>query len=293
MNIGTVSQVWRYPVKSMAGERVPNITLDALGAIGDRCWTMLEKDSGDIAWGKSAPKLMNLSARYIEEPPIERVYGPSVPPVTIEFPDGDLHENADDIDAAVSEYVGRPLRIHPLESPDNLDHYRWQTPVDEAGIKRILGMRADEPLPDMSVYPPELLGMLSEFFAPPGSYNDMSPLHVVTTAAMEHMSRKTGENFDVKRFRPNFVIETASSFTGIPEFDWVGSQIKVGGVVLRVDAKTVRCSMPARGQALNGLMQSAGVAKGLATMTGRFFGISLSVVTAGVVNENDPVELIS
>jgi len=50
--------------------------------------------------------------------------------------------------------------------------------------------------------------------------------------------------------------------------------------------------MPARGQALNGLMQSAGVAKGLAKMTGRFFGISLSVVSEGVINEGDAVELL-
>ena len=292
MKIGTVSQVWRYPVKSMSGERVSKIMLDALGAVGDRCWTMLEKENGDIAWGKSAPKLMNLSARYVAEPPEVRVFGDMVPQVIVESPDGELYETRAEIDAAISAYVGRPLTIHPLEAPDNLDHYRWETPVDEAGIKRILGLRADEPMPDMSVYPPELLGMLSEFFAPPGSYNDMSALHIVTTSAMEHMSRKTGEHFDVRRFRPNFVIDTDTTKDGIPEFDWIGARLKVGDVLLGVDAKTVRCSMPARGQALNGLMQSAGVAKGLAKMTGRFFGISLSVVSEGVINEGDAVELL-
>jgi len=40
MLIGTVQQIWRYPVKSMAGERLERSAIDPGGLPGDRSWAV-------------------------------------------------------------------------------------------------------------------------------------------------------------------------------------------------------------------------------------------------------------
>ena len=37
---GRITSVWRYPVKSMAGERVPFADVSALGVHADRTWAV-------------------------------------------------------------------------------------------------------------------------------------------------------------------------------------------------------------------------------------------------------------
>ena len=38
MVIGTIQQIWRYPVKSMAGENLRECSVQSLGIPGDRGW---------------------------------------------------------------------------------------------------------------------------------------------------------------------------------------------------------------------------------------------------------------
>jgi hypothetical protein len=65
----------------MAGERIQSAGFDTYGMIGDRSWAAINTDTGDVGWGKSYPKLMNLKARYTQEPPPTRGYGEDVPRV--------------------------------------------------------------------------------------------------------------------------------------------------------------------------------------------------------------------
>ena len=44
---GRVLQVWRWPVKSMAGERVRSTRVDARGAGGDRTHAVLHAHTGE------------------------------------------------------------------------------------------------------------------------------------------------------------------------------------------------------------------------------------------------------
>ena len=47
MEVGHITELWRYPVKSMAGERINAGTLDTYGMIGDRYWATINGDTGD------------------------------------------------------------------------------------------------------------------------------------------------------------------------------------------------------------------------------------------------------
>jgi len=291
MNVGKLSELWRYPVKSMAGESIQTARFDTYGMIGDRSWAAINTDTGDVGWGKSYPKVMNLKARYTQEPPPTRGYGEDVTPVAIHFPSGAVTISSENPDRALTDYIGVPLHLSPLEPPDNRQHYRWKDPVDYDAILKILGIGPDEPAPDLSAYDENLIELLAEYFAPPGTYNDMFPVHALTSSSIRHMEQKSGETFDLARFRPNFLIETAPGIKGLIEFDWIGKTLQIGDSLFGVEAKTIRCSMPSRGQEPYGLPQNARIAKAIFAETQRFFGAYLSVIQPGKVNVGDAVIL--
>lgn len=65
--IGRVAELWRYPVKSLGGERLACATLEARGMAGDRLWAVRGED-GRIGSGKTTrrfrrmPHLLSLTA---------------------------------------------------------------------------------------------------------------------------------------------------------------------------------------------------------------------------------------
>lgn len=79
---GTVSELWRYPVKSMAGERVPALEVDWRGAAGDRTHAVFARDRRLTA--RQAPGLLRWAASYGDADP-----EPSAPPLArLTAPDG-------------------------------------------------------------------------------------------------------------------------------------------------------------------------------------------------------------
>src|SRR5437899_6787189 len=52
MDVGTLSQIWRYPVKSMAGESLEAAAVDEFGIDGDRRFALLDVASGKVASAK-------------------------------------------------------------------------------------------------------------------------------------------------------------------------------------------------------------------------------------------------
>lgn len=292
MQVGTVKQIWSYPIKSLGGDILNEALVDEFGIIGDRNWSLMETDTGDLASGKSVPKVMNLRARYLQGAPDNRVYAEDVPDVEVVFPDGRVINGHDAASAAISEYTGKSLRLHPLEAPDKLDHYRMSAPLDEAKLASMLNVQSGEEGPDLSDYEPELIGLVSEYAAPPGTYYDLFPLHLLTSASVAHFTDLSGANFDPRRFRPSIYVESASDSNGLAEFEWVGRNLQIGELELAVKARTIRCSMPARGQEQFGLEASPATAKAIYQTTNRFLGVYLSVITPGRFKTGDAVTLV-
>jgi uncharacterized protein YcbX len=87
--MGTVLELWRWPVKSMAGERVNALRVDGRGAGGDRTHAVLHEHKGERKplTAREAPRLLAWQARY----PFNRDGGidPARPPFAIvTAPDG-------------------------------------------------------------------------------------------------------------------------------------------------------------------------------------------------------------
>ena len=236
-----VDQIWMHPVKSMVGQTVDSARLDELGLIGDRIWAVRDLESGGIRGAKKLGGLMTLSARRLD--PSARGHDD---PVEIEFPDGRRVTSDDpDVDALLSEELGRRVSLQHLRPAEDLDHYRRGRPDSDdvmGELRSIFGREADEPLPDLTQFPPVIM----EFESPPGTYYDCWPLMVMTTSALRSLADAVPDSIvDVRRFRPNFVIDTDDQ-PGHPEFTWTGRRAVVGEAEIEFIGPCPRCVMVTR-----------------------------------------------
>jgi uncharacterized protein YcbX len=235
-----VDQIWSYPVKSMVGGTVASAEVSMLGIVGDRRWAVRDLERGGIRGAKQMGGLMTLAAR--EVPGDTGDTGD----VEIDFPDGRrLTSKSPDIDAALSTHLGHPVRLEALRPADDLDHYRRGAPANDdfmVELRNIFGREESEPLPDFSVFPPEVV----EFESPPGTYHDCWPLMIMSTTALESMRSALPDSIiDVRRFRPSVVIDTPGA-TGHPEFAWAGRTARLGDATIAFESPCPRCVMVTR-----------------------------------------------
>jgi uncharacterized protein YcbX len=118
MRIGTVKEICRYPVKSMAGEQIAECAVGMLGIPGDRGWAVRDETIGEITNGKHFPLLMQAAARYREAPAAD-----FIPHVDMTFPDGAvLGSDAADVNQRLTELLGKPVSLWPLRPADDVEH---------------------------------------------------------------------------------------------------------------------------------------------------------------------------
>ena len=110
-----VTELWRYPVKSLQGERLAEAAVDALGIAGDRRWALFDLDTGFGLTARRVPDLLFASARLRGDGGVEVV-----------LPDGTVTA----ADAVLSDWTGRRVALRPAtevrgerryENPDDAD----------------------------------------------------------------------------------------------------------------------------------------------------------------------------
>jgi uncharacterized protein len=69
---------------------------------------------------------------------------------------------------------------------------------------------------------------------------DTMPLSLFTTRTIDSLGALLGTDLDVRRFRPNLVIE-AFGEASFPEDAWVGGVLTVGAARMRIDGRDKRC----------------------------------------------------
>lgn len=289
MGLGVVGQLWRYPVKSMRGERVDGaVVAPRYGVAGDRGWAVRDETVGEIRSAKRLGALLQCAARYVDEP-----VGLDTPTVEITLPDGHTVRTDDPVvHSRLSEVLGRPVTVWPRVPASDTEHYRRREPIDQAEMRRQYGLADDEPLPDMSAIPPEMLAELMEYVSPVGTYFDAFEMHLLTTASLDALRRRHPDaGVDVRRFRPNMVVKTNPDVLGeFPEFDWVGRRVRVGGVTVEVLRPMQRCVMIVHSQAE--LPRDRTILRTLVRETGQNLGVGIRVVEGGTIAVGDAVQLL-
>src|ERR1051325_9242649 len=167
MRIGTIKRIWRFAVKSMAGEQLEVCTVGMRGIPGDRGWAIRNGTTGGLATASRFPLLMQCSARY-REPPVNGF----IPHADMQLPDGvQIGTDLVEVNARLTELLGKPVSHCQLNGSEE------QTSIQLASAR--------------------------------GTYFDVAPIHVLTSASLEEMRRlHAGADWDVRRFRPNFFVET-------------------------------------------------------------------------------------
>jgi len=292
MGIGIVGEAWRYPVKSMMGERLDTLWIGPNGVVGDRGWAARDEVKGGIRGAKKIGGLMRLAARYSVEP----TEANPTPDVEITLPDGGtVSTSAPDVDAAVSKAVGHEVTLHALRPASDLDHYRRGAPDSDdftTELRSIFGRTDDEPLPDLASFPPDLLGQLMEYESPPGTYFDAFPLLVVTDVTLASLGKLAPHSaFDVRRFRPNIVVslnDASAGAGGFPEQAWPGGRLRIGEIELAITAPCPRCVMVTRGFA--DLPEDRAVLRTIVREAEQNVGVYATVLNGGTVSVGDTVE---
>jgi uncharacterized protein YcbX len=213
-----IEQLWRYPVKSMLGEQITTAHVEPAGVRGDRAFAVVDEETRKIASAKQ-PRLwralLQATATHAT---------PDGDGVRISLPCGKHTTDTDpDVHHQLSSLLGRAVRLSatPPDAPD----------IDRADPDEVLARGVDA-----VVAAPQLV--LGEAVPAP-TFLDYAPLHLITTATLEHIGQ------DAIRYRPNLVIRTPPGHPPFAENDWVGQTAVIGdAVVARIVLPTPRCSIP-------------------------------------------------
>ena len=216
--IESVESIWRYPVKSMAGEELSAANVSLRGLLGDRLYAVINPVSNRTANVRSwAAALLNYRARFVAEPEPDA----PAPDLRITLPDGFTIAASDpDIHERLSAGFDRKLRL-----------------VSTAPA----GLSVELPAGTLSGSMSNVTEVPIGIGAPPGAFFDYGCVHLIATSTLHHLQSLYPQGrFDVRRFRPNIVVRSQES--PFIENSWIGRMVAIGGeVVLRITIPCVRC----------------------------------------------------
>ena len=121
-----LSEIWRYPVKSVGGESLTTAQIDHAGIAFDRGWSILDEASGNNLTARRTPELLLATAR---------VEGNQV---VITLPDGT--ETAED--SVLSSWLGGDVSLvratpstggtfeNPMDFENDADWVSWDGPTE-------------------------------------------------------------------------------------------------------------------------------------------------------------------
>jgi len=286
IQIGTIKELWRYPVKSMEGELLQEAEVEKLGVVGDRSWAVRDELAGEIIGVRKLPRLLNCSARYETQPKPGQT-GSDVPNVHVLLPDGtrflSRNEQSNEL---LSAYLKKNVSLQPLQPKSNKAFYRLSAPEGEQAMKKQFDARGG--MPSLGSLSWLKMLELATYVTPRGRLYDVYPLHIVTSNSIGMLKSVEPEgDFQSRRFRPNIYIESAQKSDTLDEFDWVGGRLFIGDTIIKCESRTVRCSMPAQPQP--GLEKDSKVLRTLEKHTQRHLGINASVLRSGLIRDGDAV----
>jgi MOSC domain-containing protein len=277
--MGTVVSLWRYPVKSMMGEEINSSYITERGLVGDRTYAVVDKQTGKIASAKNPRKwgkLFDFRSIFVDSPQDVN----DIPRVRITFPNGinflsnnhrEEKEVEDDINSSLSQVFNRQVALMKSSSFENPNYEEYWPDIN--------GLAQREKITDEAM--------------PSNSFFDIAVIHILTTSTINRLRELYPQGrFEVRRFRPNIVIESGAKEmkNDFIENTWVGKKMIIGkDVVLNVTAPCTRCVMITLPQ--GDLPQDLGILKTVAKYNQVHVGVYASVERGGTIHRGDTIEI--
>jgi uncharacterized protein len=267
--IGSVVSIWRYPVKSMLGEELNSSYVTERGLVGDRAYALIDKETGKVASAKNPrkwEKLFDFHSVFLELPQVAE----NIPPVRITLPNGAqiFSDQDENVDHTLSKALGRDVKLTraDLEKPSYEEYW-----------SNIDGLAQGEKVTVETM--------------PPRTFFDIAVIHILTTSTINYLRELYPEGrFEVRRFRPNIVIDSASGEKDFVENSWIGKKMAIGeDIVLRVTGPCTRCVMITLPQ--GDLPRDSGILRTVARFNQVNVGVYASVLRSGTIHRGDLVRL--
>lgn len=228
----------------MAGDEHGELEIGATGVAGDRAYGVLDHHSGTVLSAKREGRLLEARAALVEDV------------LVVTLPSGERFERGPKLDEALSQWLGRSLSVvvaaafgrATFECPEDFER-------DDSEVVSWQGVA--------------------------GSFVDESPLHILSVADLARLGEERPDlTWDVRRFRPNIVVDDAH---GVLE---AGRRLRVGAAEVEVTGGCTRCVMTTRSQP-GGLGRELDVLRHVARHHDNVVGWRARITTPGRVGVGD------
>lgn len=258
--IGRIHGLWRYPVKSMAGEAVDRMFVGFNGVMGDRMFAFVDTDSSShFPWitGRNFPDIVRYRVRFLN------------PSATVA---------PQQVDQALKGPTGV---LPPFPTPDAF----------EAEVESVDGKI-------FKIGDPALCRHLSDKTGRPvavryglRSMADCRPVSIISAKAPGQLAQELGRDVDMRRFRMNLIVEWQDGLGPAQDIDLVGKTLRVGRQLqLAVTDPDWRCKMIAIDPDTAELDQA--IPRHVARTRSGALGVYAAVLREGMVGVGDPIFLV-
>jgi len=211
-----LSSLYRFPLKSAAGESLQRCASDSLGLLGDRRWMVVAAGTGRFLTQRILPRMALLQAHWQGDTAL-KLAAPGMPELLVRVPDDKtmrcvqvwsakpvVPDAGETAAAWLSDFLGQACRLVYLPEDDGI-----QVDLDYAR----LGERA--------------------------AFSDGFPFLLIGQASLDDLARRVGRPLEMLRFRPNLVVSGAEPYA---EDGW--KRIRIGQLTFRVVKPCSRCVIP-------------------------------------------------
>jgi len=211
-----LSGLYRYPLKSAAGESLQETALDALGVLGDRRWMVVDAESGRFLTQRLLAQMTQLRARWQGAEQL-LLSAPGMPDLRVAVP------------GPQAALRGVTIWRDSLQVPD----------AGEAAalwLSQWLGRACR-----LVQVPKARARQVDTGYAEPGekvAFADGFPLLLIGQASLDDLSARVGRPLQMLRFRPNLVVAGSAPYA---EDGW--RRIRIGELEFRVVKGCSRCIM--------------------------------------------------
>jgi hypothetical protein len=261
--IGTVESLWRYPVKSMSGEEIPEIFMGFSGVYGDRCYAFKNSQA------RAGFPYLNANVQpqmLVYRPQFRHPERASKPPNLTE---------AESIAPGVTPANGEAEdMVLDIVTPSG-----ELISVDDPAVIKLLGEGIGEKN--------QLTLVRSD-----RALTDCRPVSLISLQTVRRIESELSMPIDKRRFRANIYLNFAAESDGFAEDNFVGRRLRIGSkATIMVLERDPRCKMisldPDTGE------HNPQVLRKVAQAHDNYAGVYCAVLVEGLLKKGDSIELVA